>query len=94
MMRVVTLLLAAVAVTSCVPRTAQYKSEACVADEDCELMVPCCACCKEVPMTRVDAQTERDRCTTVECRTECEAECPPSNRKAACVNGECSTVPR
>lgn len=79
---------------ACTRPTTQFKSEACVADEDCELVVPCCACCKEVPMTRVDAQTERDRCTTVECRTECEAECPPSNRKAACVNGECSAVPR
>jgi hypothetical protein len=82
-------------VLGCTRPTTQFKSEACVEDADCELVNPCCACCQEVPMTRVDAQTERDRCTTVECRNECvSAPCGESNRRAACVNGSCSAVPR
>ncbi|MFT3711283.1 MAG: hypothetical protein QM817_26935 [Archangium sp.] len=85
----------AFAAVGCTRPTTQFNSQACAEDTDCELMVPCCACCQEVPMTRVDAQTERDRCTTVECRNECgERECVESNKRAACVNGSCTAVPR
>lgn len=95
MIRLAALLLLSIAVTSCVPRTTAYKSEACAEDADCALVNPCCACCQEVPMTLVDAHTERDRCTTVECRNECVSDqCGPSNNRAACVNGQCSAVPK
>lgn len=94
MTRVLMLVVVSMVVTACVPRTTAYKSEACAEDADCALVVPCCACCQEVPMTLVDAQTERDRCTMVECRTECESECAPSTKKAACVNGQCTAVNR
>jgi hypothetical protein len=93
--RLLALLSLAVVAAACTRPTTQFNSQACAEDADCELVNPCCACCQEVPMTRVDAQTERDRCTTVECRNECVSDdCPASGRKAACVNGSCASVPR
>ena len=42
----------------------------------------------------IDAQTERDRCSTVECRTECSTvDCNPGPAaKAACQNAHCTRV--
>jgi hypothetical protein len=78
----------------CTRPTTRFNSQACAVDDECELVNPCCACCQELPMTKVDAQTERDRCTTVECRTECASDqCVPTNHRAACRDGQCVAVP-
>ncbi|MFO0600652.1 MAG: hypothetical protein U0228_35415 [Myxococcaceae bacterium] len=91
------LLLAVVLVAGfgCVKAATPYDSKQCTEDADCELVTPCCACCQEVAMTRVDAQLEHDRCTQVECRTECvSSDCVPTNHKAACRAGACTAVPQ
>ena len=45
-------------------------------------------------MSVIDAQTERDRCGTVQCRTECSTvDCSPGpEAKAACQNAHCTRV--
>ena len=71
-----------------------FESGNCEADADCALVLPCCACCQEVAMSVIDAQTERDRCGSVQCRTECSTvDCSPGpEAKAACQNAHCTRV--
>lgn len=80
--------------SACPRATPHFESGNCEADTDCALVLPCCSCCQDVAMSVIDAQTERDRCSTVECRTECSTvDCNPGPAaKAACQNAHCTRV--
>lgn len=70
----------------------RYDSANCEVDADCAVVTPCCSCCAEVAMTVVDAQTEHDRCSAIDCRTDCsivscERQAPT---RAVCAGGHCT----
>ena len=73
----------------------RFDSGMCETDDDCTIVTPCCSCCAEQAMTKVDAHVEADRCSTLECVQDCSvANCSRSApTRAACVNAHCELVP-